>query len=477
MNTSIMDRLHAHFPVPEEPSLNSGLAVLILSCDEQLRSELVKELGHTYYLVHCESLSSLKMHIKSTAHRAVLIHACPPTLGGMSPGRFIAELAQAVEIAPIYALVDRDCPTNLLKLVDNTVDLCLKLPLDYGRLQEVLTKGRDLSSELDQFLHELPHKSLNGGQHSIVTFSPDLFRTMDDLEVAARYDVTVLLTGETGSGKTHLAQLIHERSPRAQERFVTVGCGAIPPDLIESELFGYVKGAFTGADRDKEGKFAAAGSGTLLLDEIDVLPLDQQAKLLRVIETTEYEPVGSNETEFSRARLVIASNEELLSLVESGMFRSDLYYRLNVVNFHLPPLRNRPWDIEYLARRFALDCSHSHNIVLRETDASFIKALLSYTWPGNIRELKNVIHRAVLYCRRGKLTVNDLPSLIRSNADEFVPIQGPAKTLSEQMNLLERRIIEDSLRRNKYSRKDTSSELGIGRVTLYNKMKRFGLLG
>ena len=172
----------------------------------------------------------------------------------------------------------------------------------------------------------------------------------------------------------------------------------------------------------------------------------------------------------------MAANEELLGLVESGMFRSDLYYRLNVVNFHLLPLRERPWDIEYLARRFALDYSRAHNIGLKETDASFIRSLLSYAWPGNIRELKNVIHRAVLYCRRGRLTVNDLPSIVRSSSDEYAPPQGPAKTLAQQMDMLERRIIEDTLRRNKYSRKETSTELGIGRVTLYNKMKRFGLL-
>ncbi|MCH2130974.1 MAG: sigma-54 dependent transcriptional regulator [Pirellulaceae bacterium] len=465
------------FTVDDNSVSKENHVVLLLSNDHELRSELSGELGGAYCLIQCDSLESLKQQLASTAHRAVLVHMRPETIGSTSPKRFMADMTQAVELAPIYALVDPDCPTKLLRLVTKAVDMCLDLPLDYGRLRQALDNGHGMSHELERLLKTLPHKTLVGGQHLLVTFSPELFQTLDELELASRYDVTVLLTGETGSGKTHLAQVLHELSPRCDERFVTVACGAIPPDLIESELFGYVKGAFTGADRDKEGKFAAAGDGTLLLDEIDVLPLDQQAKLLRVIETSEYEPVGSNETQYSQARLIVASNDELPGLVDSGLFRPDLYYRLNVVNFHLPPLRDRPWDIEYLARRFALDYSRGHNINLRETDPSFIQAIRSYAWPGNIRELKNVVHRSVLYCRRGKLTVSDLPSTIGDVAETFSATpQGPLRTLGEQMDMLERRIIEDSLRRNKYSRKETSSELGIGRVTLYNKMKRFDLL-
>jgi len=163
-------------------------------------------------------------------------------------------------------------------------------------------------------------------------------------------------------------------------------------------------------------------------------------------------------------------------LVKSGMFRSDLYYRLNVVNFHLPPLRDRPWDIEYLARKFAADYSRVHNIALRDSDPTFMQALVAYSWPGNIRELRNVIHRAVLYCRRGKLSFYDIPSTIRNTAKDLLPIKQPGKTLGEKLGMLERRIIEDSLRRNSFCRKDTAAELGIGRVTLYNKMKKFGLM-
>ncbi len=472
-----IDSVDTHFTVNEGMVSHEKHALLLLGCDPMLRRDLASELGSSYYLVQCETMDSLKMHLKSTTHRAVLVHMNPSAFGKMSLNRFVTELTQAVELAPIYALVDAECSSKMLRCFEKSVDLCVDLPLISGQLSQALVNSQGLTGQLERLVKTTSYRSLIGGQHSLVTFSPDMFRTLDELELAARYDVTMLVTGETGSGKTHLAQIIHELSPRYDERFTTVACGAIPGDLIESELFGYVKGAFTGADRNKEGKFSVAGRGTLLLDEIDVLPLEQQAKLLRVIETNEYEPVGSNETKISEARLVVASNDELPDLVEAGQFRSDLFYRLNVVNIHLPPLRERPWDIEYLAYRFALDYSRVHNIILRETDSSFMQAIRSYTWPGNIRELKNVVHRSVLYCRRGKLTVNDLPSSIGDASETVVRATNEnPKTLSEQMDILECRIVEDSLRRNKYSRKDTATELGIGRVTLYNKMKRFGLL-
>src|SRR5690606_36398278 len=181
--------------------------------------------------------------------------------------------------------------------------------------------------------------------------SQDLKLMLQDLEVAARHNVTILLIGETGSGKTYLSKLIHEVSPRRSEPFLHVACGALPNELIESELFGHVKGSFTSAHADKEGKFIAAGSGTILLDDIDVLGPEQQVKLLKVIETGEFEPVGSNQAFVSQARLVVASNLDLQPLVEHGRFRPDLYYRLNMLKCEIPPLRRRRMDLVPLPRR------------------------------------------------------------------------------------------------------------------------------
>jgi len=503
---------------------------LVLSLDSPLREEIEEQLGAEHELIFCDSLADVERCLDASPVRTVVVHMCKSILGELSAGRFMSELNEVVRNAPIFAMVDPSCPARLRKLARGSADVLLTMPLDFARLNEALVQQSDLEAELESFWKGLPHKELHGQSRSMVTFTPVMFEMIDDLKVAARHDVTVLLIGATGSGKTYLARLIHELSERCNERFCTVSCGVLPPDLIESELFGYVKGAFTGADRDKEGKFAAAGNGTLLLDEIDVLPPDQQAKLLRVIETGEYEPVGSNKTEHSQARLVVASNFNLEELVQAGTFRTDLYYRLNILNFRLPPLFERPWDIEYLARKFALEHSRSHGIRLRGIEPAFLDALRIYHWPGNIREMENVIRRAVLYCQRGILSVSDLPSEIRSAIEEVQsvsngaalaqpvanesnnngdghppepdapvaerPVEVAAETdanlaarndffqgqpqslsLDARLDILERRIIEDSLHRHNHRRNDTADELGISRVTLYNKMRKFGLLG
>jgi DNA-binding NtrC family response regulator len=528
--------------------------ILVFTRDAQLLANLGQRFGGKQQIVPCETLEALPERLKSQPPEAVLVHLESRTLNGYSPARFIAELDDAVESAPLYGLVDENCPPRLRRLAERTIEDCFSFPLDYDRLQRLLIERQDVEGELAGFWTRTPHQELHGKSRSLVTFTPGMFEMMDEIKVAARHNVTVLLIGETGCGKTFLARLIHELSDRAGERFCTVACGALPPDLIESELFGYVKGAFTGADKDREGKFAAAGRGTLLLDEIDVLPLEQQAKLLRVIETGEYEPVGSNETQHAQARLIVASNYNLEQLVRSGNFRTDLYYRLNILNFRLLPLRERPRDIEYLARKFALEHGRTHGIQLRAIEPAFLETLKAYHWPGNIREMENVIRRAVLYCQRGVLSVQDLPSSIRCAAidslsdevrleDAALGIRGDTRpmaaplpagmgarlsptsslgtsmplessifsraaslpeamrrpfsggalqaaegsgnvalaerehvSLEARVDVLERRIIADCLARNNYRRKETAAELGISRVTLYNKMKKFGLM-
>jgi DNA-binding NtrC family response regulator len=326
---------------------------------------------------------------------------------------------------------------------------------------------------------------LNGITRQFATHTPQLKRMLAELEVAAGHDVTVLLIGETGVGKTYLSRLIHEVSPRRNEPFLTVACGALPADLIESELFGHVKGAFTSAHADKDGKFLAARGGTILLDEIDVLAPKQQAKLLRVIEAGEFEPVGSNQTIKSQARVIVASNRDLEPLVEQGQFRADLYYRLNMLKFEVPPLRQRTPDIEMLARMFIREMSAKHGVEIARVEDDVFVVLEAYPWPGNVRELENVIQRAVIYCRDGVLRNDQLPPNI------FDGVAGPAndpsvdladassraesRTLNRRVASSEREIIEEALSRNNFSRTNTAKDLGISRVTLYNKMKKYGM--
>jgi DNA-binding NtrC family response regulator len=316
--------------------------------------------------------------------------------------------------------------------------------------------------------------------------TPSLVSLAEPLALAVSHDVTVLLTGETGTGKTHLARLIHEHSARKGNRLLVVPCGALSPTLVESEFFGHARGAFTGADQAKIGKFEAVGEGTLLLDEIDTLNLEQQAKLLRVIETGEFEPVGSNETRICRARIIAASNINLEEAVAQGKFRQDLYYRLNVLTFYLPPLRERVRDISYLARGMASrfgDRFHKGLFGISEEAETILEG---FPWPGNIRQLENVMQQAVLMSSGAELLPQHLPALLRDAAAVAavgsIPVALEAKPAPEEVQGLvedrerhERSIIERALAEADQCCTQAARALQISRVTLYNKLKKYGI--
>ncbi len=320
-------------------------------------------------------------------------------------------------------------------------------------------------------------REVKGINNSFVTYTPSLFPALDELQIAARHNFTLLLIGETGTGKTYLANLIHELSPRKDRRFVHVACGALPKDLLDSELFGHRKGAFTGAEMDKEGKLEAAGDGTFLLDEIDVLGMEQQAKLLRILESGEYERVGCNETRKLNARTIVASNLSLEQLIEERRFRSDLYFRLKQVKFEIPPLRNRPLDILPLAIRFIIECSAQHEIPVACISPEFINVLMAYDWPGNIRELRNETRRAVLFCQDGvvnpKLMTPTVVQDARKRMEQMQMSPSPSAGLKREVATTEQEAIEAMLRSQNFNRAATARALGISRVTLYNKIRKY----
>lgn len=294
-------------------------------------------------------------------------------------------------------------------------------------------------------------------------------------------DTTLLLTGETGTGKTRLAQRIHELSPRRGEPFLVVDCGSLSPTLIESELFGHVAGAFTGADNDRQGKFAAAGKGTLLLDEINSLPLPLQNKLLRVVDDRTFEPVGADQPQPFQARIIVASNVCLRQAALEGQFRRDLFYRLNIVSFELPPLRLRRGVIAPLARQFLTEFAARYRPEITQIDGKALGLLQRHDWPGNIRELSNVIERAVALTPGQIIGPLDLPLAIRNpridlgyRADEAHP--GKTLTLVENKDRVELARISEALQKHRNNRLRAAAELGISRMSLYKKLHKYGLM-
>ncbi len=305
--------------------------------------------------------------------------------------------------------------------------------------------------------------------------SPAMHELKKQIGIAAPTNGRVLIFGENGTGKELVARAVHAQSLRSKGAFVEVNCAAIPEELIESELFGHMKGSFTGAVSDKEGKFRAADGGTLFLDEIGDMSLKTQAKVLRVLQEQKFEPVGSTQSIGVDCRVIAATNKELAEEIRAGNFREDLFFRLNVIPFQMPPLRDRREDIPLLATYFIVALCAEYGKKAKEMSPSALDRLLAYGWPGNVRELKNVIERLVIMVPGDVIEADDLPVAVSPTDDEGFEAFNDYPSLSSAREAFETQYIVNKLRANKGNVSKTAEALGIERSHLYRKMKAFGI--
>lgn len=378
------------------------------------------------------------------------------------------DLQTAVIIITAFGSLD----TAISALRDGASDYILK-PVEFDELlikvkrffeiKDLLTENKILKQEINR------HYDFE----NIIGNSSSIKKIYEMIEAVAETDSTVLITGNSGTGKELVARALHYKSKRKNKPFIAVNCGAISENLIESELFGHKKGAFTGAISDKEGFMKAAEGGTLFLDEISEMPPQLQVKLLRALQEKEYTPVGTTVTLPLNVRFVASTNRNLPEEVSSGKFREDLFYRLNVVDIHVPSLKERVEDIPLLATHFLNKYRFELNKQIKGIDSAAMRLLITHEWKGEVRELENIIERASIFCKEDFITIKDLPpSFMPGSIRSDVPLSG---SLEESVNRFEKDFILHALERNDNNKEKTAEMLQVGLSTLYRKLKELDI--
>ena len=418
---------------------------------------------------------------RSRPFNVVLCDVAMPGMSGLDLLREVAERYPHVVMLMLTAYGSIESAVEAIRhgasdyLAKPVVDSELRLALEKAlRQQALLAENHVLRQRLDEKF----------GMDNIVGSDYRMVKAYELIEAVAPSKATVLMTGESGTGKSLVARAIHERSPRRARPFVEIHCGSVPETLLESELFGHVKGAFTGAVADKQGRFLAADTGSIFIDEINSASPAMQLKLLRVLQERKFEPVGSTQTVEVDVRVILATNQPLEELVSRGQFRQDLYYRINVVKIELPPLRERTSDIPLLVAAFVDKFSAEYGKTITGVTQEAIDALRRYPLPGNVRELQNIVERAVVLSRTPTLGIDDLPAQVidpsarqlspGGMSDEDDDLWTPMP-LAQALEDPERRILLKALKANQWNRQATADQLQINRTTLYKKMKSLGI--
>ena len=456
--------------------MNTRHTILIVDDDKNTREGLKRALDGTYAVILADSagkaipildernvdivLSDIRMSGMDgmTLLQRIMARSNPPIVVMLTAYGNVETAVEAMKLGAYDFLTK---PVNL-----DHLDLLLKRAL---RSHEVESENLNLRAQLDSRF----------GLESLIGESGVMHEVFDTIRQAAPTQATILIQGESGTGKELVARAIHQLSPRSKGAFVAVHCAALSPTLLESELFGHEKGAFTGAAERRRGRFELADGGTLFLDEIGEIPTSIQVKLLRVLEERQFERVGGHQTLDVDIRLIAATNADLTAMTKAGTFRNDLYFRLDVVSITLPPLRKRPEDIPLLIAHFLKEFSEKNNKPVEDITPDALEILTAYQWPGNVRELRNVVERMVVLSRSPRLTVRDLPAALRGAAQTEFPkaavhLKGESGTSpAETMADAERIMIYATLKQHNGNRTLAAEQLGISRRTLQRKLKDY----
>ncbi len=444
-------------------------AILIVEDEKNTRAGLERALRHNYEILLADSGERALQMLDETPADIILSDLRLPGMDGLT----LIKRALAHDSQPICILLTAygSIESAVEAMRSGAYDFLTK-PVNLDQLELILQRAlrsRQLEVENKSLRTQLDDKF---GLEAIIGQAPVMEELYKVIRQVAPSRATVLIQGESGTGKELVANAIHGLSPRARGPFIAVHCAALPPTLLESELFGHEKGAFTGAVERRRGRFELAEGGTLFLDEISEIDPSTQVKLLRVLEERKFERVGGQATLDADIRLITATNRDLRQLAQSGKFRQDLFFRLNVVTITAPPLRDRIEDIPLLARRFMDEFARENNKPIDEITSEALNALTAYAWPGNVRELRNAIERMIVMAHSTKLTAHDLPAIIRDNP-KGAP--GAESKVNASLRDANRQMIVTVLEANHGNRTKAARQLGISRRTLHRKLHEFGL--
>jgi len=454
----------------------SADSILIVDDDSSVRRVLEMQLAEGGYEIRTASGGSEAMRmLQEWSPKLVISDLKMPEVDGLELLRSIKEEEIQSTVILVTAFGSIETAVQAMRL--GAYDYVTK-PIDYEALQLAVQRALERQNLLDEVRNLRSALDSSYGFSSIIGRSKVLLQVLERAARVAQHESTVLIQGETGTGKEVLARAIHTNSRRRNQAFVTINCGAIPKDLIESELFGYMRGAFTGAISHKPGKVEMADRGTLFLDEIGELPLDAQVKLLRLIQQGEVERVGSSTTKNIDVRIVAATHRNLVAMVEDGSFREDLYYRLAVVPLTLPPLRERNGDIRELAEFLFRKTKEKHGMTGLRVEPGVMSRLCGYRWPGNIRELENVIERMIVLSDGAVVREEDLPDELQRIAVATATNQGFSIEIPEEginLEAVERELLLKALEKAGGNQTRAARYLDISRRTFIYRMEKHGI--